>query len=153
MSDFRKSVVIEGSTFVSTNPNTTWISVSLDDRNSNGNVNEFVIENSTFHGAFQVLRIEGTPVCEVLINNVNVTYSQHLPINLLMDTTWNDDSVITIHSKNTLLNMNHVVVTAEIACGYDPVNYMGGSVWAGALSTFPHLPYCHSPSPFLINQV
>ena len=94
-----------------------------------------------------MLRIEGSPDCEVIIDNVNVTYSQYLDYNLLRYTTWNDDSVITINSENTLLTLNDVVVTAEISCSAAPLDG-----WLTYISN-PALPYCNSPVPFLINQV
>ena len=95
------------------------------------------------------MRIEDTPDCEVIINNVNVTYSQYLPTMLLEETTWDDDSVITIHSENTVLTMNDVVVTTELHC-------LCHDSWSTddflILITSTGLPYCNSPTPFLINQ-
>lgn len=139
---FEKSVIIENSNFSATDSSTTWIYVSLEYTFSNGITNRFTIELSAFSGAFQMLRIEDTADCEVTINSVNVTYSQFLPTEWLENTTWNDDSIITIHSESTVLSMKNVVVTAEMHCScYD----FTGSHWT-------ELPYCNSPTPFLINQ-
>lgn len=148
-------MVIEDSTFTAPSATSTtyglsasliWISVSFDDIFSNGNVNRFTITSSSFFGAFEMLRIEGSPDCEVVLDDVNVTYSQNLADDLQTYTEWNDNSVITINSENAVISMNDVIVTAEIQCSAD-------HILKGDYLDCPVLPYCNSPTPFLINQV
>ena len=95
-----------------------------------------------------MLQITGTPDCRVTINDVNVTYSQHLATDLLRETTWDDLSVINIGSVNALVIIDSLVVTAEISCMTEIFVNAGFDALM-----FVNLPYCNSPVPFLINQV
>lgn len=141
-SGFEKSVIIENSSFSASDSSTIWISVTFDGIFSVGNTNRIIVESTTFSGAFQMLRIEGTPLCEVTINDVNVSYSQFLNYPPALDI----DSVITIDSESTLLAMNDVIVMAAVECGSSEI--FGNNMIAESI-----LPYCNPPVPFLINKV
>ena len=145
-SEFEKSVVITDSNFTASTHSTIWILVSFEDRFSNENVNRITINSSTFLGQFQILRIESTPDCEISMNNVNVTYSQHVDAYRVEATVWDQDSVMTIHSENAMLAMKDVIITTETACHVDRIMSFDW-YW------IPKLPYCDPPHPFLFNQV
>ena len=97
-----------------------------------------------------MLRIDGTPDCQVTLNNVNVTYSQNLDARRMERTTFDEchppDSIITITSQEAYVEMSDVIVTADIQCQSDAI---ASNV---LFYQYMPLPFCRPPITFFFNR-
>eukprot|EP01083_Nonionella_stella_P076093 207162_1 len=151
---YKKSVHVEYSS-INTKPGTfaRFIYVVYDLPFTNRQ-NSVSIHHTSFYGEISVLYVEEESVVNVVLDDVDISYSQSLPVDVLDSSTEsNPKSVLFIGSDETEIYINTLTVTTLLYCTTDSFSYSPELRRRLSLSQLQlGVPYCAYPVPFIINS-
>eukprot|EP01084_Bolivina_argentea_P130623 230587_1 len=111
-------------------------------------------DNSNHNGGLVLIDISGSANCDVYISDTTISYSQYLETELLNIAFPPNGIVINNPSRNTYIQMNDVIIITQIYCSYDNI-YVDVGRRRNLLQAYagpPDIPFCNSPTPFLLNN-